>query len=267
MLNSMTVLNLMALATLVPAAFVGVRGKQAPDATLWLAIAVAFFGSTLWVVVSFMPSWRTDFGAALWVTASVTLGLFIAVALTHADAWRLTPVLAPVVLLIGIMATIWTGHEAARPLSEGPGMLVAAHIAVSVATYGLVTIAAVAALAALLQERALKTKRPGRLSHALPPVTACDKLMVRTLVAGECVLAVGLLSGMALSYAETGSLLAVDHKTLLTITAFVLIAIWLWVHFRSGLRGRKAARWALAAYLLLTLGYPGVKFVTDVLLD
>jgi ABC-type uncharacterized transport system permease subunit len=34
----------------------------------------------------------------------------------------------------------------------------------------------------------------------------------------------------------------------------------------SGLRGRKVARWALIAYLLLTLAYPGVKFVTDVLM-
>ena len=30
--------------------------------------------------------------------------------------------------------------------------------------------------------------------------------------------------------------------------------------------GRRAARYVLVAYLLLTLGYPGVKFVTDVLL-
>jgi ABC-type uncharacterized transport system permease subunit len=37
-------------------------------------------------------------------------------------------------------------------------------------------------------------------------------------------------------------------------------------HYRSGMRGRRAARVVLLAYLLLTLGYPGVKFVTDVLM-
>ena len=71
---------------------------------------------------------------------------------------------------------------------------------------------------------------------------------------------------MALRYSEVGSLLAFDHKTILTITAFTLIAGVLLLHFRTGMRGRKVARLALAAYLLLTLGYPGVKFVTDILL-
>ena len=32
------------------------------------------------------------------------------------------------------------------------------------------------------------------------------------------------------------------------------------------IRGRRAARIVLLAYLLLTLAYPGVKFVTDVIL-
>jgi len=38
------------------------------------------------------------------------------------------------------------------------------------------------------------------------------------------------------------------------------------LHFRSGLRGRRAARWVLVAYLLLTLAFLGVKFATVVLI-
>ena len=83
---------------------------------------------------------------------------------------------------------------------------------------------------------------------------------------GEVVLGVGLMSGMALRFADTGTVMTLDHKTILTVTAFVLMGAVLLMHFRIGLRGRRAARWALAAYLFLTLGYPGVKFVTDVLI-
>jgi ABC-type uncharacterized transport system permease subunit len=62
-------------------------------------------------------------------------------------------------------------------------------------------------------------------------------------------------------------LLVFDHKTVLTITAFVVIGGLLAAHYKTGLRGRQAARIVLLAYLLLTLGYPGVKFITDVVLS
>ena len=71
---------------------------------------------------------------------------------------------------------------------------------------------------------------------------------------------------MALQYGDNGRLLILNHKTTLTVTAFAVIGVLLVAHYRTGLRGRKAARFVLLAYLLLTLGYPGVKFVTDVLL-
>jgi ABC-type uncharacterized transport system permease subunit len=45
-----------------------------------------------------------------------------------------------------------------------------------------------------------------------------------------------------------------------------VIAALLAAHYRTGIRGRRAARYMLLGYLLLTLAYPGVKFVTDVLI-
>lgn len=47
--------------------------------------------------------------------------------------------------------------------------------------------------------------------------------------------------------------------------AFLLIGLLLLFHAHGGLRGRRAARLALLAYLLLSLSYLGVKLVTDVL--
>jgi ABC-type uncharacterized transport system permease subunit len=71
---------------------------------------------------------------------------------------------------------------------------------------------------------------------------------------------------MAIQYFSRGVVLTFDHKTVLTIVAFVVIGLLLAAHYRTGLRGRRAARIALVGYLLVTLGYPGVKFVTEVLL-
>jgi ABC-type uncharacterized transport system permease subunit len=69
-----------------------------------------------------------------------------------------------------------------------------------------------------------------------------------------------------LNRAEGASWLRLDHKTVLSLLAFALIGALLLVHQRFGLGGRRAARYGLVAYLLLTLAYPGVKFVTDVIL-
>ena len=92
-----------------------------------------------------------------------------------------------------------------------------------VATYGLLTIAAVAGFAVFLQERALKAKRPTALTRLLPPMAASETLELRLLAAAEAVLALGLLSGMAAEHFLGGRLLPLDHKTLFSLAAFVVI--------------------------------------------
>ena len=140
------------------------------------------------------------------------------------------------------------------------------HILVSVATYGLITLAAVAALAASIQSRALKLKKRTTLAKLLPSVTSSEKLVFRLLYAGEVILAAGLITGMASQYLNTGNLLIFDHKTIFAITVFLVIGILLILNHHLGTRGRTSTHLVLLAYLLLTLGYLGVKLVTEVIL-
>ena len=76
----------------------------------------------------------------------------------------------------------------------------------------------------------------------------------------------GLMTGMAALYFKSGQVMTFDHKSALAVLVFVVLAILLLLHFQSGVRGKAATQLVLLAYLLLTLGYPGVKFVTDILL-
>ena len=80
------------------------------------------------------------------------------------------------------------------------------------------------------------------------------------------VLGVGLATGIALDVITIGRWIRLDHKTVLSIAAFVTLAVLLFAHARWGTRGRRGARAVLVVWLLLTLGYPGVKFVTDVVI-
>jgi len=265
-------ISLSAFAALLPSAFVALRrrdvgrGGEGRDGTFWLTLAVAVSGPLVWVIVKMSGAWQTGLSTTLWVTIAASMMIFAVLAVLNDKAWRLTPLLVPYMAALAVFAIIWQQAPVAHPLINNPGGWVEAHILVSVATYALVTIAAVAALAAFLQERALKAKQPTSLTRILPSVAESESLLVRLLIIGEVVLGLGLVTGMATQYEETGHFIAWDHKAILSLTAFVVIGVLLSAHFISGVRGRRVTRIVLLAYLLLTLAYPGVKFVTDVLI-
>ncbi|RAU22529.1 hypothetical protein CU669_07510 [Paramagnetospirillum kuznetsovii] len=265
---SMLVLNLMVLAALLPAAAACLRSDAARDSAFWATLVLAVMGPCAVALSLVGGEWQTSLSAALWISIAASLLLFALLSAIAVQAWRLTPLLMPFLAVLGLLAALVHEVEAPRPLSGiAPAAWLDLHIVVSVLTYALLTLAAVASLGAFLQERSLKRKRPTRLSRMLPSVADGEHLAGRLLMASEAVLGLGLVSGMATQYFESGSLLVFGHKTLLSLVAFGLIGVLLIGHRVCGVRGRMAARVVLASYLLLTLAYPGVKFVTQVLLS
>jgi ABC-type uncharacterized transport system permease subunit len=261
------IISILALILQVPLVLHLMRQAPRRDGIFWAFLALALAGPLGWVALSATTNWPTGFAAALWITIAATQVLFGIVAWIDREAWRLAPLVASYMVLLGAGAIAWDATpEAPLAVDLSRSGWIVVHVATTVATYGLVTIAAIAALAAFLQEKALKRKRPNVLTRSLPAMTDCEALAVRLLGVGEAILAVGLATGMALQYLETGRILAFNHKNVLTIAAFVVIGALLVAHGSLGVRGARAARLALLGYLLLTLGYPGVKFVTDVLM-
>jgi ABC-type uncharacterized transport system permease subunit len=258
-------LNLSALVALIPAAVLPLR-RERPDLVFWAVVAVAVAGPTAYSLVRLGGAWQTGLSAALWVSIAASMVIFAVLAFVDREAWRLRPLLLPYLLLLGVLAVVWSHVPAREGLAAVSDAWLSVHIALSVATYGLCTLAAVAAAAVFLQERAVKRKQPTALSRALPSISGATGLQVRLLGLSEAVLALGIATGMARQYLSSGRILVFDHKTLLSILAFAVIGALLILHQRTGLRGQRAARLILLAYLLLTLAYPGVKFVTDVLI-
>lgn len=260
------IFNLAALGTLLPAAVVRLRRHDTRDAVFFALLALAAIGPLVWSATQLGGAWRTGFATSLWVTIATTMALFLALAAGTRQAWRLTPLLLPYLLVLGVLATIWEGARG-RPIpGDMPSAWLDAHIFFAVITYGLLTLAAVAGAAVFVQERALKSKRPTRFTRLLPAVADSEALEIRLLYAAEIVLALGVTSGIATQYLSGVGGVALDNKTLFSLAAFVVIAVVLVARHLTGLRGQRAARWALIAYVLLTLAYPGVKFVTDVVL-
>ncbi len=265
-MGSTTVFSLAALVCMVPAAVASQYGPFARDGRFWALAGLAAAAATVWAAVQARAGWETGFAEAIWVTVAGTLVMFLVLAGALRHAWRLAPILLPYLILLAALATIW--HNAPRRplLAEAPPAWIALHIVASVVTYVLLTLAAIAGTAVLLQERALRLRQRYRLTERLPSVADAERLELGLLLASEIVLGVGIMTGMATEYFIRGVVLTFDHKTVLTTVGFVVIGLLLIAHYLVGLRGRRAARIVLVGYLLVTLGYPGVKFVTDVLL-
>ena len=231
----------------------------------WWQMLIVVVTSAAWTALLIDTGWQVDFGTTLWVTVGASAAVFTLVSLLWPFAQRLAPLLMPFLTVLGVLGSSVRGDPHA--MADGtPPLWLDLHIVIAVGVSGILTVAAVASLGVALQERSLKNKTLGRLSNLLPSVNDAEQLAGKLLALVEVLLGVGLFSGMALQFAQTGQLLRLDHKTLLSISAFVLIGLLFIGHRVCGVRGRIAARVVLTAYLLILLAYPGVKFVTQFLL-
>jgi ABC-type uncharacterized transport system permease subunit len=272
-MSSSLLFSLSAFAAMLPAALYGVLTRDRGDTTgaqFWALLAVALAGALTWTWAQFSSGWHTGFAASLWLTISATLLLFAGLSATLQETRKLGVLLLPYLALLGLLALLWERapeRALAAPLSAW-AML---HIAMAILAYAFATLAAVAAVGVILRERALKA-RSGKGGGAtswlagLPAVAEGERLQTRLLLAAAIMLAAGIATGMATQIVEFGAWLPLNHKVVFSLVAFVMVAGLLVLHVRLGLAGRRAARAMLAAYLLLSLAYPGVKFVTDVVI-
>lgn len=241
----------------------GDNGLRPP--LFWWQMVIVVVTSSAWVTLLLTAGWRTDFGTTLWAITAVSAMAFALVAARWPFAQRISPLLMPYLTLLGVLGSMVRGEPHAMN-EAAPWLWLDLHIVIAVAVSGFLTITAVTSLCVALQERALKTKTSGRLSALLPSVNDAEHLSGVLLALVEVLLGIGLISGMAIEYYETGHVLKLDHKILLSVSAFILIGLLFIGHRVCGVRGRIAARVILTAYLLIILAYPGVKFVTQILL-
>ena len=258
--------NIVLLFFLALSSLLFLRAKPGKDIVFSLSLGFATLAAVVAAIMNNYPAWHTGFAATIWASIAITLVFFVLLVVIDKEAWRLSFLLSPYLFLLGLFALF--GQSAPdRAIMGGdlpPSLFL--HIIAAVLTYSLCTLAALAALAAFIKEGALKKKKIGGMAGLFPAVSESESLYIRLLFGGEIVLGLGLLSGILVRFLTYGDLLRFDHKTLLSILAFIVIAGILAAHHWVGIRGRLAARVMLLGYLLLTLAYPGVKFVTGVLL-
>jgi ABC-type uncharacterized transport system permease subunit len=231
----------------------GHRLLAIPWALHGLGLVFALFGPQEGAV-------RFGFAPALSVTAWLMLTFYVLEQHWFPQLrtrWTLASVGAAVVVL----AAVFPGT--ALHMEASPWLPL--HLALGVASYGLITAAVVHAW---LMTRAEKSMRQGADAHVGLPLLTLERLTFRFVSAGFVLLTATLAAGWLFGDSLYGAQAAWrwDHKTVFSLLSWCTFAALLVGRHRFGWRGRKAVRVLYVGTLLLLLGYAGSRFVLEVVL-
>jgi len=141
------------------------------------------------------------------------------------------------------------------------------HLILGMLAYSLFTVAMLhALLIAKVESRLHGAPGLGGPIAQLPPLLSLERLVFMLIGAAFAVLTATLAFGIVYSETFLGRAMRFEHKTVFVILSWLIFGLLLVGRWRYGWRGRTALRWTLAGFVLLMLGYPGSRFVLEVLL-
>ncbi len=192
------------------------------------------------------------------------IGLELAItALVGALEKTLRGLVAGLLLLAGITAFL-TSVQVASSVSSPMTWQIQSHILTSLFAYGLLTVGAIVALYALVQEKRLQARKLSSMNQLFAPMETTEKLLFGITTGGFLALLVAVLSGVA--FVDNLFAQHLPHKIVLSILALILFGALLTARWLAGWRGKRAIYLYLWAFLFLCLAYFGSRFVLEQLL-
>ncbi|THU00271.1 cytochrome C assembly protein [Lampropedia puyangensis] len=202
---------------------------------------------------------RFGFGPAL----SVTSWLVITV---YGIEYHILPRLQPhwPLALIAAAAAVIGAVFPGQLLTASAGPLLAIHLALAIACYGLFAMAVVHGWLMLRAEKQMRNASAAALESL--PLLSLERLTFRFALAGFVLLTATLIAGLFFGEELYGRAWAWSHKEVFSVLAWLTFAGLLLARWRQGLRGRKAVRILNIGAVLLLLAYVGSRFVVEVVL-
>jgi ABC-type uncharacterized transport system permease subunit len=192
----------------------------------------------------------------------LVINLICLVSLIRRPLQNLLVILFPLSALAVVVATY--APETA-PISTDLPTGILLHIGSSILAYAVLTLAAAQAALLAAQDHQLKHRHTRGLVQILPPLQLMEKMLFELLWVGEILLSVAILSGFV--FLDDIFAQHLVHKTVLTLGAWLLLAVLLWGHYQLGWRSKTAVRLTLAGFALLVLAYFGTKLVLELVLQ
>ncbi len=141
----------------------------------------------------------------------------------------------------------------------------ALHIVLAILATSIITIGAVQAVFMSYENHQLKQKHGYRLIRHMPALQTMESLLFEIVWVGIFLLSGVIITGILFTEDFLGQHLS--HKTVLSISSWIVFAILLWGRHFAGWRGAIAIRWTLIGFIFLVLAYFGSKFVLELILE
>jgi ABC-type uncharacterized transport system permease subunit len=168
-------------------------------------------------------------------------------------------------LILGAVAAGMTVPENSPTTMAALAWQVRAHILVSLMSYGLLTVGAIVAIYAMVQEKRLQAGRLSTMSSLFAPLETTEKLLFGIAAAGFAGLALAISSG--LTFVDDLFAQHLAHKTAFSLLALLVFGALLAGRFFAGWRGRRAIKLYLGGFGLLCVAYFGVRLILELVFD
>jgi ABC-type uncharacterized transport system permease subunit len=172
--------------------------------------------------------------------------------------------LAAGLLLLAAITAAFTGWSAAPPADTTLTWQVEAHILISLLAYGLLSVGAIVAVYAIVQDKRLHAGRLSAANQLFAPLETNEKLLYGIATGGFIALLLAVFSGFV--FVEDLFAQHLVHKTVLSLLALVLFGVLLCGRLFGGWRGRRAVYLYLWGFAILGLAYFGSRYILEQLL-
>ncbi len=239
-----------------------VSNKSSEDRRGRTALALAFAVHTITLVVRFVSAGYTpvtNLHESLSFFAWALAGTFLLVdrRLHMVVLAAATATIVLVLMLLGSVLPIQTQNL--KPALNSFWLPI--HVGFAFLGDAVFTVAFVAAVFYLLQERMLKSKKFSALYYRLPSLDTLDTLNYRCLTFGFPLMTLGIITGAVWAEEAWGTYWSWDPKETWALITWFLYAALLHGRLTTGWRGRRAAILAIVGFLFLLFTFLGVNLL------
>jgi ABC-type uncharacterized transport system permease subunit len=195
--------------------------------------------------------------ASLSIAASVLGFLLMVVFLVVYMVYQTTSpgvVVFPLVFLLTFIGASSQQPFIMSSASARQGWLIA-HISLIFGGYAALVLSFSASLIYLIQEHALKAKRPVGFLSRLPALQVTDEIGFRSLLLGFPFMTAGLVAGMVIAQTSFGRIDFHDPKILLSSLMWVVYLVLVYTRWSAGWRGRRAAYLAAGTFAMAIVAW------------